>query len=229
MSEPLRAGTMLGQYRIVAPLGAGGMGEVFKAHDTKLDRPVALKLLPPSVARDPDRIRRFALEARSISALSHPNLVTIYDVDQAVPTDTGGGPPEGADAVPFISMELIDGQTLRQIFESRSADLRTTAAYLAQAADGLAKAHATGVVHRDIKPENVMVSRDGYAKILDFGLAKLTESTVPPSISSLETAVRQHDTGDGVVVGTVGYMSPEQVEGRPVDSRTDVFAFGCLL
>ncbi len=233
MSSALRTGTVLGSYRIVAPLGAGGMGEVYRAHDSKLDRAVALKILPAEVVRDAERIRRFVQEAKSASSLSHPNIVTIYDIGESVPLDggtEGGAPAEGAARVHFIAMELVEGQTLRQLLDDRSVEPRTLLAFLAQAAEGLAKAHAAGIVHRDLKPENIMVTRDGYAKVLDFGLAKLTEATTSGSALAAEpTALQEEITREGAVMGTIGYMSPEQAQGKPVDHRTDLWAFGCLL
>jgi serine/threonine protein kinase len=206
------------------------MGEVYRAHDAKLDRAVALKVLPSGVTRDADRLRRFVQEARSASSLSHPNIVTIHDIGEAVPVE--GEQPSAADAAPvnYIAMELVEGRTLRQLFDDRSIAPRTLLSYLAQAAEGLAKAHAAGIVHRDLKPENIMVSRDGYAKVLDFGLAKLTESALSGgALTETSTAIKEHATKAGAVVGTVGYMSPEQAMGKPVDHRTDLFAFGCLL
>ena len=236
MSSTLRTGTMLGSYRIVAPLGAGGMGEVYRAHDAKLDRAVALKILPAEVTRDAERIRRFVQEAKAASSLSHPNIVTIYDIGEAEPVESGTESGDPADAahdasrVHFIAMELVEGRTLRQLLDDRTVEPRTLLAYLAQAAEGLAKAHAAGIVHRDLKPENVMVTRDGYAKILDFGLAKLTETAASGSaLAAAPTALREDDTREGAVMGTIGYMSPEQAQGKPVDYRTDLFAFGCLL
>jgi len=230
MSTSLRSGTLLGPYRIVAPLGAGGMGEVFRAHDTKLDRAVALKILPAEVTRDADRLRRFVQEAKAASSLSHPNIVVVHDIGQAVPAEEGVAPPPDAAPVHYIAMELVEGRTLRQLFDDRSIEPRTLLAHLAQAAEGLAKAHAAGIVHRDLKPENIMVTRDGFAKVLDFGLAKLTEtSTSGSALAAAPTTIEEQATKDGAVVGTVGYMSPEQAMGRPVDHRTDVFAFGCLL
>ncbi len=230
MSTPLRTGTTLGSYRIVAPLGAGGMGEVYRAHDSKLDRAVALKILPAEVVKDTERVRRFVQEARSASSLSHPNIVHIYDIGEAVPVEEGAEPAADAVKVHYIAMELVEGSTLRQLFDDRSAEPRTLLTYLAQAAEGLAKAHAAGIVHRDLKPENIMVTRDGYAKVLDFGLAKLTEPTVSGSaLAAAPTALAEEHTREGAVMGTIGYMSPEQAQGKPVDHRTDLFAFGCLL
>jgi serine/threonine protein kinase/Tol biopolymer transport system component len=230
MNSSLRAGTVLGSYRIVAPLGAGGMGEVYRAHDVKLDRPVALKVLPAEVTREAERIRRFVQEAKAASSLSHPNIVVVHDIGEAVAVEPEGETP--ATAVPrhYIAMELVEGSTLRQLFDDRSVEPRTLLSYLAQAAEGLAKAHAAGIVHRDLKPENVMVTRDGYVKILDFGLAKLTEGpTSGSALAAAPTALEEEATRVGAVMGTIGYMSPEQAMGRPVDHRTDVFAFGCLL
>lgn len=209
----LSAGTRFGPYEILSSLGAGGMGEVYRARDTRLGREVAIKVLPERFESDPGRLARFEQEARTASALNHPNILTIYDV----------GSSEGR---PYIAMELIDGSTLRKLVENRTSETRALVGYLAQVASGLAKAHAAGIVHRDLKPENVMVSRDGYAKILDFGLAKLAEGG-EQGATSLPTAALS--TTPGVVLGTVGYMSPEQAMGKPVDARTDTFGFGCLL
>ncbi|HYX22496.1 MAG TPA: protein kinase, partial [Thermoanaerobaculia bacterium] len=210
------AGSKVGPYEIVSPLGAGGMGEVYRAKDAKLGREIALKVLPETVADDRARRQRFEQEARSASALNHPNILTIYDIGEA----------EGA---LYIAMELVDGRTLRELVASgeplptkRLLDLGV------QIAEGLAKAHAAGIVHRDLKPENVMVSRDGYVKILDFGLAKLTESPAASDASALPTAVAP-PTEPGTVMGTAGYMSPEQASGRPVDYRSDQFSLGAIL
>jgi eukaryotic-like serine/threonine-protein kinase len=204
-------GTRLGPYEILAPLGAGGMGEVYKARDTRLDRPVALKLLPPDVAGDPDRLARFEREARAASALNHPAIITIYDVGSA-------------DGQPWISMELVAGKTLRQLLENGPLPLRRVLTIAAQIGDGLAKAHEAGIVHRDLKPENVMVTDDGFAKILDFGLARLSDSEV-----RAETVTRPGDTRPGTVMGTLAYMSPEQASGAVVDFRSDQFSFGAVL
>ena len=221
MSITFEPGTSISRYRVIAPLGAGGMGEVYKAHDLTLDRTLALKILPPELVRNDERVRRFVQEAKSASSLNHPNIVTIYDIGQHAPSADGG------EAVHYIAMELIDGATLKRKIHSDDTDLRTLLAYLAQAAEGLAKAHAAGIIHRDLKPENIMVTRDGYAKVLDFGLAKLNvkrsaETTTDP------TAV-QDNTREGTLLGTVGYMSPEQVQGKSVDQRSDIFSFGSIL
>jgi Tol biopolymer transport system component len=204
-------GSRLGPYEIVAALGAGGMGEVYKARDTRLDRLVALKLLSCDVAADPDRLARFEREARAASALNHPAIVTIYDV--------GSG-----DAQPWISMELVAGKTLRALLHDGAVPLRRALTIAAQIADGLAKAHEAGIIHRDLKPENVMITDDGFAKILDFGLARLTGQDAHP-----ETVTRPGDTRPGTVMGTLAYMSPEQASGSAVDFRSDQFSFGAVL
>jgi len=232
MSRTLQPGNLISHYRIVGPLGAGGMGEVYLAHDLTLERNVALKILPRELVRNEERVRRFVLEAKSASSLSHPHIVTIYEIGQDVvrASDEAEAPePDAAEPVHFIAMELVTGETLKEKIYNEKADLRTLLGYLAQAADGLAKAHAAGIVHRDLKPGNIMVTRDGYAKVLDFGLAKLTEkqsggtdmTSAPTEIADL--------TGGGGIVGTVGYMSPEQVRGKTIDPRSDVFSFGCIL
>ena len=208
------AGARLGPYQILGPLGAGGMGEVYRAADTKLDREVAIKVLPAGAVADPDRRSRFEQEARSASALNHPNIVTIHDIG-------------AADATVYIAMELVDGKTLRELLAAGPLALRKLLLIGSQVADGLAKAHAAGITHRDLKPENVMVNKDGFAKILDFGLAKLATSA---GGAGEELATRTaHGTGVGVVLGTVGYMAPEQASGQPVDFRADQFALGTIL
>ncbi|HEY7573638.1 MAG TPA: serine/threonine-protein kinase, partial [Thermoanaerobaculia bacterium] len=206
----LAAGTRLGPYEITARLGAGGMGEVYRARDSRLGRDVAVKVLLGEVAADRDRLRRFELEARAASALNHPHIVMIYDVGSS-------------DATFYTAMELVEGSTLRELVETGPLTTRRLLDVAAQIADGLAKAHEAGIVHRDLKPENVMISRDGYAKILDFGLAKLSE-TAAEDASEVATGTRP-----GMVMGTVGYMSPEQASGRPVDFRSDQFSLGSIL
>lgn len=229
-------GTSISHYSIQSRLGAGGMGEVYKALDTRLDRAVALKILPPDLVSDEDRVRRFIQEAKAASALNHPHIVTIYEIGQSQPEVSGaqegtGGFPAHATVVHYIAMEFIEGDTLRARIHRDKTDLKRLLEYLAQAAEGLSKAHGAGIVHRDLKPENIMVTMDGYAKILDFGLAKLIEPRRPQSDDPEEaaTVMMEQSTIPGMVMGTVGYMSPEQVQGRPVDHRSDIFSFGCLL
>jgi serine/threonine protein kinase len=216
-------GKRLGHYQVQALLGAGGMSEVYLAQDTKLDRAVALKILPAEFAADKDRMRRFEQEARSAAALNHAHIAHIYEIGEA----------QGKH---FISMEYIEGETLREKIHREKTPLPKLLKYLAQVARGLAKAHERGIVHRDLKPDNVMITRDGDAKILDFGLAKLIEPLnqtggVDGVPSELATArISQHST-PGIVMGTVGYMSPEQAQGkvREIDHRSDIFSFGCIL
>ena len=229
MAQTLAPQQLLAHYRVTGALGTGGMGEVYLARDMTLDRNVALKILPPALVGDAQRLRRFVLEAKSASSLNHPNIVTIHEIGEAEARGANGRAPAGEAAGPlhFIAMEYVDGITLADAIHRDRTDVKTLVGYLAQAAEGLAKAHAAGIVHRDLKPGNIMVSKDGFAKVLDFGLAKLTERTC----SGDETTVApQTDlTGEGVAVGTTGYMSPEQVAGKTVDARSDIFSFGCIL
>jgi Tol biopolymer transport system component len=209
----LTSGTKLGPYEIVAPIGAGGMGEVYRAVDTRLDRTVAVKILPEDLAKDADRLRRFEQEARTIAALNHPNILGIHDI----------GTHQGA---PFLVSELLEGQTLREKLEAGPLPVRRATEYALGIATGLAAAHDKGVVHRDLKPENVFITRDGRVKILDFGLAKLVSvEGTQETVATLATPV----TLPGVVMGTVGYMSPEQVRGEASDARSDIFSFGVVL
>jgi eukaryotic-like serine/threonine-protein kinase len=210
----LAAGTRLGPFEILAPLGAGGMGEVYRARDTRLGREVAIKILPAAVSADPERLRRFEKEARSASALNHPNIVTIHDIGQG---------PSGS----FIAMELVEGATLRELLAEGALPTKRLLQIAAQVADGLAKAHGAGIVHRDLKPENVMVTNDGLVKILDFGLAKLTQPEDPSGATQSPTV--SGATEPGLVMGTVGYMSPEQALGKPLDFRSDLFSFGSIV
>src|SRR5512143_600062 len=221
----LRPEDEIAHYRIVSPLGAGGMGEVYLAQDKTLERNVALKILPPELVKNEDRVRRFGLEAKSASSLSHPNIVTIYEIGHDLARSPGA-----ADSGPvhYISMELVSGKTLSTLIHDDKLDLRTLLGYLAQAAEGLAKAHAAGIVHRDLKPGNIMVSADGFTKVLDFGLAKLTEKHEASSDIAEEPTLAP-GSAVGTVVGTAGYMSPEQVQGKAVDHRSDIFSFGCIL
>lgn len=207
----LGVGTKLGVYEIVAPLGAGGMGEVYRALDTHLGRTVAIKILPAEFASDTDHLRRFETEARSASALCHPNIVTIHELGQH-------------GSCHYIVMELVEGRTLRELLAAGPLPIRRAIEIAAQVAEGLTKAHELGIAHRDLKPENLMVSEDGYAKILDFGLAK---SAAPKKVSHSTTSVSH--TPPGRVLGTLGYMSPEQACGEGLDYRSDQFSFGAVL
>jgi len=211
----VQPGTRLGPYEIVAPLGAGGMGEVYRARDTRLGREVAVKLLRAEVAGDAERVRRFEQEARAVAALSHPNILALYDV----------GTHEGRS---FLVTELLEGQTLGERISSGGLTVAKSVELATQIAKGLAAAHERGIVHRDLKPSNVFITRDGVVKILDFGLARLTQvggGGFDQEMSPTETAL----TGVGAVLGTVGYMAPEQVRGLPADHRSDIFSFGCAL
>ncbi len=210
----LSAGAKLGPYEILAPIGAGGMGEVYRARDERLKREVAVKVLPAELAADPERRSRFEREARAASALSHPNILTIFDIG----TDR--------DTV-YIAMELVEGGTLKDLTASGPVPTRKLLELATQIAEGLAAAHAAGIVHRDLKPANVMVSKHGHAKILDFGLAKLV-TPEDQEVSALQTAGGDL-TRPGMVMGTAGYMSPEQAAGRPTDFRSDQFSFGSML
>jgi serine/threonine-protein kinase len=211
----LAAGTRLGAYEITGPIGAGGMGEVYRADDARLRRTVAIKILPPHLAT-PDRLARFQQEARAASTLNHPNILTIHDVGR-----------DGDTA--WFAMEFVDGQTLRDILNAGPIPLKRALDFARQVAEGLAKAHTGGVVHRDLKPENVMVTGDGLAKIVDFGIAKARTgpTSVPAGAESTMTAMA--GTTPGSVVGTIGYLAPEQASGRPVDYRADQFALGLLI
>ena len=186
MARTLEPESRIAHYRVIGPLGAGGIGEVYRVQDEKLGRDVALKVLPPELVRDEERVKRFMLEARSASSLNHPHIVTIYEVGHAA---VRGGAEDGAE-LHYIAMELVSGNTLERLIHHEKIELRTLLGYLAQAADGLAKAHAAGIVHRDLKPGNIMVTDDGYAKVLDFGLAKLTEKDAAASPRSLSTTMR---------------------------------------
>lgn len=210
----LRSGMKLGPYEIVAPLGAGGMGEVYRARDTKLGRDVAVKVLASSLSADADRLHRFQQEACAAGALNHPNILVIHHIDTH-------------DGSPYIVSELLDGETLRRRMRGAPLAQRRVIDYASQIARGLAAAHEKGIVHRDLKPDNVFITKDGRIKILDFGLAKLTQADGSHSQSEIPT--RRVDTDPGVVMGTAGYMSPEQVKGRPVDHRSDIFSFGAIV
>jgi serine/threonine protein kinase len=212
-------GQTVKHYRVEESLGQGGMGVVYRARDTRLDRPVALKFLPAEFTADPDRKRRFFQEARAASAVTHPAIAQVYDVDEA---------EQGT----FIVMEMVEGKTVRSLVKARELDLMGALEIASQVAGGLAKAHEAGIVHRDIKADNIMVTPDGHAKILDFGLAKLMDppvekaSPTPDEVSAMETVAR---TQMGMVMGTLRYMSPEQARGQGVDHRSDIFSLGVVL
>jgi serine/threonine protein kinase len=207
-------GKRLGPYEILSPLGAGGMGEVYRARDERLKRDIAVKILPPELAADPERRSRFEREARAASALSHPNILTMYDIGSH-------------DSTVYIAMELVEGATLKDLIASGPLPVKKLLELSVQIAEGLAAAHAAGIVHRDLKPANIMVSKHGFVKILDFGLAKLV-TPEDQEVSALQTAAGD-PTRPGLVMGTVGYMSPEQAAGRPIDFRSDQFAFGSIV
>jgi eukaryotic-like serine/threonine-protein kinase len=210
------ASQQVGHYQVISLLGAGGMGEVYLAQDTRLNRKVALKLLPERFTSDPERVRRFEREGRAASALNHPNIVTIHDIGQA-------------DGSFYIATELVDGQTLRQrLAAGKPLEVREAIEVARQVAAALSAAHSSGILHRDIKPENIMLRRDGYVKVLDFGLAKLTEQSAEIGASDFATRAKD-ETASGVVLGTLQYMSPEQVRGMRVDARTDIFSLGVVL
>jgi eukaryotic-like serine/threonine-protein kinase len=220
----LSAGARLGPYEILELVGAGGMGEVYRARDPRLGREVAVKVLPTEVASDPDRLARFEREARAVAALNHPNILTVFDVGTSS-GDAQADASSTATAVPYVVTELLQGETLREMVSHRAPSQRQVLGFAVQIAQGLDAAHAKGIVHRDIKPENVFLTTDGRVKILDFGLAKPADRLTADSVEATESS----PTGAGQVVGTIGYMSPEQVRGLPIDHRTDVFSFGVLL
>jgi len=209
--DVLTPGAKLGPYLIQSLIGTGGMGEVYRARDTELKREVAIKVLPEFWSRDPERLHRFELEAHA-AALNHPNIISIHHVGQY-------------DGSPYIVTELLQGETLRERLRRGPILLRKAVEYAVQIAHGLAAAHDRSIVHRDLKPENLFVTKDGRVKILDFGLARLG----PSKEASGEEATETHRTDPGVVLGTAGYMSPEQVRGKTVDHRADIFAFGTIL
>lgn len=208
----LTPGTILGQYEIRSAVGAGGMGEVYRAHDTRLDREVAIKVLPASLASDPDRLRRFEQEARAAAALNHPNILSVYQMATH-------------DSISYLVSELLEGETLRERLRRGPLPFRKAVDYAVQIAHGLAAPHEKGIIHRDLKPDNLFVTKDGRVKILDFGLAKVGQTKEP---SNLEVTVTQ-GTDPGMVMGTIGYMAPEQVRGKTADHRSDIFAFGTVL
>jgi len=210
----LTPGTKLGPYEIVGPLGAGGMGEVYCARDSRLARQVAIKVLPAAFSRDPDRLRRFEQEARATAALNHPNILAVFDIGSHQDSQ-------------YVVTELLEGETLRQRIQSGPLSTRRATNYALQMAKGLSAAHEQGITHRDLKPENIFLTKDGRIKILDFGLAKVSQSARTAPASDTPTLASQ--TEPGMVLGTVGYMAPEQVRGKPADARSDIFGLGAIL
>src|SRR5205807_2732951 len=214
MKQELSANNELSHYRIVSKIGEGGMGEVWRARDTKLGRDVAIKVLPAAFSENTDRLNRFEQEAQAAGALNHPNILSIYHI----------GTHQGA---PYIVSELLEGETLRERIAGGALPQRKAIDYALQIAKGLAAAHEKGIIHRDIKPDNIFITDDGRVKILDFGLAKLTSAT--DGTSQTEVPTRKVNTDPGTVMGTMGYMSPEQLKGQPADHRSDIFSFGAIL
>src|SRR4029453_6229149 len=210
----LASGTKLGRYEIRSKIGAGGMGEVYQARDMELGRDVAVKVLPSSFSADATRLPRFQQEAWAAGALNHPNVLIVHDI----------GAHDGA---PYVVSEILEGETLRKRIGGTALGQRRALDYALQIANGLAAAHEKGIIHRDLKPEKIFVTNDSRMKILDFGLAKLTQ--LDGNQSQTDVPTRRVDTDPGVVMGTVGYMSPEQLKGRPVDQRSDIFSFGAIL
>src|SRR3989304_1020222 len=213
----LAIGLRLGPYEIVAPLGAGGMGEVYRARDTRLDREVAVKVLPEQLARDPLALARFEREAKAVAALSHPNILAIYDV---------GSHNETA----YVVTELLEGETLRQRLGRAAISWRQAVEITVSIADGLSAAHAKGVIHRDLKPANLFITTAGHVKILDFGLARMEpEGRVAPGHAAESTPTLTLATRPGAILGTPNYMSPQQVRGLRTDGRSDIFSLGCVI
>ena len=228
---PLPDGTCIGPYRIRSLIASGGMGDVYRAHDERLSRDVALKVLPTGLTDDRERLERFAQEAKSASALNHPNIVVIYEIGQARPSfvvEELTAQRQRPEEVHYIAMELVEGETLRE-FLFGQPPLARRLEVLAQTADGLGKAHAAGIVHRDLKPDNVMVSVEGYAKVVDFGLAKLVEPANGWNPLGADSPTMKAITAQGELIGTAGYMSPEQILGKVIDQRSDIFSFGCII
>src|SRR5436190_14529559 len=214
MSSQLSAGTRLGRYEIHSQIGAGGMGEVYRAYDPKMNREIAIKILPAAFSADKERLARFEQEAQAAGSLNHPNILAIYHIDTH-------------DGSPYIVAELLEGETLRERMGGMALAQRRAIGYGLEIANGLAAAHAKGIVHRDLKPDNIFITKDERVKLLDFGIAKLIQADVSQSQTDIPT--RRVNTGPGIVIGTAGYMSPEQARGQAVDHRSDIFSFGSIL
>src|SRR5688572_5373198 len=211
----IAAGTKLGRYEIRSQLGAGGMGEVYLARDSKINRDVAIKVLPRAFSSDAERLRRFELEVEATGKLNHPNILSVYDV-------------ETHDGSPYVVYELLEGETLRERLSGGALSSRKAVDYALQIANGLTAAHEKGIIHRDLKPENIFITNEGRVKILDFGLAKLREPTLDAEAQT-DVPTRKVNTDPGAVMGTVGYMSPEQVRAERLDHRSDIFSVGVIL
>ena len=213
---PLSTGDRLGPYEILAPLGAGGMGEVYRARDARLKRQVAIKILPPLLAADPDRLARLQREAEVLASLNHPHIAAIYGLEEA-------------DGVKALVMELVEGLTLADRIAQGQIPVDETLAIAKQITEALEAAHEQGLIHRDLKPANIKLRADGMVKVLDFGLAKSFEQTLPDDLTRAAVVQSPAATVAGVIMGTAAYMSPEQARGKAVDKRTDIWAFGCVL
>lgn len=229
----MEPGELLGHYEILEKLGQGGMGVVYKARDTNLDRPAALKVLPPALMQDEERRRRFVQEAKAASAVNHPAIAQIYGIETVPQSSDGGG--DRSQDLTFIAMEFVDGSTVRELIQREELDVLSAIEIGAQVAGALQRAHEAGIVHRDIKSDNIMVTRDGHPKVLDFGLAKLIDpggdDPNDETMTQLQTMMMRTGpmTQVGAVIGTVSYMSPEQARGLPADQRSDIFSFGIVL
>jgi len=229
-------GTTLAHYRITAALGAGGMGEVWRATDEKLGREVALKVLPEEFAKDPNRMARFEREAKVLASLNHPNIATLYGLETAIPsgteTETGRGSipkPQASSPTTFLAMELVEGEDLSERIKRGPIPVDEAVPIALQIAEALEAAHEQGIVHRDLKPANIKLTDDGVVKVLDFGLAKAWETENTDLSSSFSPTITRHATVEGVILGTAAYMSPEQARGKKVDRRADIWAFGVVL
>jgi len=223
------AGSILGHYRITSELGSGGMGEVWRAEDTKLDREVALKVLPSEFAEDAERLARFEREAKVLASLNHPNIAHLYGLETAESSRNSSEEGEDGGRVTFLVMELVEGKDLSERIARGALSIDEAIPIALQIAEALEAAHEQGIVHRDLKPANIKVTEDGTVKVLDFGLAKAWETEGQDSSLSLSPTVTQHATAAGVILGTAAYMSPEQARGKKVDRRADIWAFGVVL